>query len=236
MKPTGGLAVAIEWACDDDTADVHLQFINDLKAVDIVATELTYFLIEEKDYPDVFGDKFKGFKIVAEATLGVAKGYRGATSEVNVQIPSTVLAQRRRLMLHTTTPPLKWEHRNPHQPKAKRPRKRGVCFFEDKRNGKRCRDGSACDFKHLNTMYEPSWRPVQFHCLQIKRYCLFLLFKLLLCQGISSSHSVVLNDGALTATGGRRLIAVGCGAVGAQRRAHRLHGVGERQAFTCHAY
>ena len=94
-----------------------------------MATELTCFLIEEKDYPDVFGDKFKGFKIVAEATLGVAKGYRGATSEVNVQIPSTVLAQRRRLMLHTTIPPLKWEHRNPHQPKAKRPRKRGVCFF-----------------------------------------------------------------------------------------------------------
>ena len=81
-----------------------------------MASELTYFLIEETDYPDAFCDKFKGFNIVAEATLGVTKGYRGATSEINVQIPSTVLAQRRRLMLHTTTPPLKWEHRNPHQP------------------------------------------------------------------------------------------------------------------------
>ena len=117
MKPTGGLAVAIEWACDDDTADVHLEFTNDLKAVDIVATELTYFLIEEKDYPDVFVDKFKGFKIVAEATLGVAKGYRGATSEVNAQSsPCTVITQRRRLIQPTTTPPWKWEHRNPHQP------------------------------------------------------------------------------------------------------------------------
>ena len=133
MKPTGGLAVAIEWACEDDTADVHLQFINDLQAVDIVATDLTYFLIEEKDYPDVFGDKFKGFKIMSEATLGVAKGYRGAASEVNVQIPSTVLAQRRRLMLHATTPPWKWEHRNPHQPSrpnANQSRQR-VYFFED---------------------------------------------------------------------------------------------------------
>ena len=105
--------------------------MNDLKAVDIVATELTYFLTEEKDYPDAFGDKFKWFKIVAEATLGVAKGYRGATPEVNAQIPSTVLTQRSRLMMHTTTPPWKWEHRNPHQPT--RPRaiqscKRGVCF------------------------------------------------------------------------------------------------------------
>ena len=71
-----------------------------------MATELTYFLIEEKDYPDVFGDKFKGFKIMSEATLGVAKAYRGATSEVNVQIPSTVIAQRRRPMLRATTPPM----------------------------------------------------------------------------------------------------------------------------------
>ena len=100
--------------------------MNELKAVGIVATELTYFLIEETDYPDLFGDKFKGFKIVAEATLGVAKGYRSATSEVNAQIPSTVLTQRRRLMLHTTTPPWKWARRNPHQPnhpEANPPRK-----------------------------------------------------------------------------------------------------------------
>ena len=134
-----------------------------------MATELTYFLIEETDYPDVFVDKFKGFNIVAEATLGVAKGYRGATSEVNAQIPRTVLAQRRRLMQPTTTPPWKWEHRKPHQPsrpKANQSRKR-VCFFEDKRNGKRCCKGSACDFKHLNTMYEPSWRPVQLHLFAV---------------------------------------------------------------------
>ena len=36
-----------------------MQLINDLKAVEIVATDLPYFLIEEKDYPDVFADKFK---------------------------------------------------------------------------------------------------------------------------------------------------------------------------------
>ena len=40
-------------------------------------------MIHEKDYPDVFVDNFKGFKIVAEATLGVTKGDRGATSEIN---------------------------------------------------------------------------------------------------------------------------------------------------------
>ena len=49
-----------------------------------MASELTYFLIEETDYPDVFCDKFRGFNIVAEATLGDAKGYCGATSEISV--------------------------------------------------------------------------------------------------------------------------------------------------------
>ena len=138
-----------------------------------MASEQSYFLIEESDYPDVFGEKFKGFNIVAEATVGVAKGYRGATSEFSMQIPSTVLAQRRRLMLRAITPPLKWEHRNlpqPSRPMAKQSHKRGVCFFEDKRNWKRCRKGSACDSKHLNTVYQPSWRPTQFHCVQINRY------------------------------------------------------------------
>ena len=78
-----------------------------------MAAGLTYFLIEEKAYPDVLVDKFKGFKIVAEATLGVAEVHRGATSEFNAQIPRTVLAQRRRLMQPTTTHPWKWGHRNP---------------------------------------------------------------------------------------------------------------------------
>ena len=160
IKPTGELTLTIECACDDDTADIHLQFINDLKNVDIVANELNYFLIEETDYPDVFCDKFKGLNIIAEATLGVAKGYRGAISELDVKVPSSVLTQRRLLMLRKTNiQPWKWEHRI--SPGANQSHKRGVCFFENKRKGKRCRKGSACDFKHLNTMHEPSWRP---HC------------------------------------------------------------------------
>ena len=135
-----------------------------------MAAGLTYFLIEEKAYPDVLVDKFKRFKIVAEATLGVAKGHRGATSEINAHIPRTVLAQRRRLMQPTITHPWKCERRNPHQPNrptAKQSRQRVCFFFDDKRNGKKCCKGCARDFKHFNTVYEPSWRPVQLHVFAV---------------------------------------------------------------------